>query len=86
MFLLQEEEILPEETKQQGAVSAKTYLAYLRSFHNLGMGLLVIFLFVVCQVRIMQLLKTFIGVRDEANLLPVQMTHFTCVKDTRNRE
>jgi len=46
----QEEELLPDETKQEGAVGAKTYLAYIRSFHNLGMGLLVVFLYAACQV------------------------------------
>lgn len=46
----QEEDLLPEEAKQEGAVSAKTYLSYLRSFHNLGLGIFVVFLFAVCQV------------------------------------
>ena len=42
--------MLPEEVKQEGAVGAKTYLTYLRSFHNLGMGLFVLFLYAACQV------------------------------------
>ena len=46
----QEDNLLPAEQKQEGAVSAKTYLAYFRSFPNLGTALIIIFLFAFCQV------------------------------------
>lgn len=51
IFFPQEDNLLPPEQKQEGAVSSKTYLAYFRAFHNLGTAFVVIFLFALCQVR-----------------------------------
>ncbi|XP_032238396.2 ATP-binding cassette sub-family C member 4 isoform X2 [Nematostella vectensis] len=48
-----ENKLPPEETKQEGAVSRQTYAAYLRSFHDLGTGVFLIFLFAMCQVMLM---------------------------------
>ncbi|XP_020609632.1 multidrug resistance-associated protein 4-like isoform X3 [Orbicella faveolata] len=45
-----EDNLLPPEQRQEGAVSSKTYLAYFRAFHNLGTACVVIFLFALCQV------------------------------------
>ena len=50
LFISQEDNLLPAEQKQEGAVSIKTYMAYFRSFHNLGAGFGIIFLFALCQV------------------------------------
>lgn len=50
MLLLQDDNLLPREEKQEGAVSPKTYLAYFRALHNLGIAFVVIFLLALCQV------------------------------------
>ena len=57
-FNFKEEDILPKETKQEGAVSMNTYLQYFKSLHSLGAALFVIFLFVVTQVCILMSHKT----------------------------
>lgn len=45
-----DENILPKETKQEGAVTMDTYLQYFKSLHSLAASLFVIFLFAVTQV------------------------------------
>lgn len=47
---VQEEDILPKETKQEGAVSMDTYLQYFKSLHSLAAALFVILLFTITQV------------------------------------
>lgn len=56
MLLLQDDNLLPREEKQEGAVSPKTYLAYFRALHNLGTAFVVIFLLALCQVWNIQFL------------------------------
>lgn len=50
LITFKDEEILPKETKQEGAVSLNTYLHYFKSLHSLGAALFVILLFAVTQV------------------------------------
>ena len=50
LFCFEEEDILPKETKQEGAVSLDTYLQYFKSLHSLSASLFVILLFTVTQV------------------------------------
>ena len=51
LVFFQEENFLPKETKQEGAVSMDTYLRYFRSLHSLTAALFVILLFAVTQVN-----------------------------------
>ncbi|PFX19388.1 Multidrug resistance-associated protein 4 [Stylophora pistillata] len=48
-----DENILPKETKQEGAVTLDTYVQYFKSLHSLGASLFVVLLFAVTQVVFM---------------------------------
>ncbi|XP_022800440.1 multidrug resistance-associated protein 4-like isoform X3 [Stylophora pistillata] len=52
-FSAYDDNLLPREEKQEGAVSAKTYLAYFRTLHNLGTAFVAVFLLALCQVMSM---------------------------------
>ena len=45
-----DEDILPKESKQEGAVTMDTYLQYFKSLHSLAASTFVLFLFAVTQV------------------------------------
>ena len=52
VFTVQEEEVLPEEVKQEGAITARTYTEYFKAGHSAFAMLGVLFLFVACQVML----------------------------------
>ena len=51
IFFLKDENILPKETKQEGAVTRDTYVQYFKSLHSLSASLFVVLLFAITQVN-----------------------------------
>lgn len=50
--LPKEDDILPIETKQFGAVSRRTWIEYFKTLHSGGVFITIVFLYVLSQVRI----------------------------------